>query len=845
MIRSPKQIILLLAIAGLYILFLLRLNYAFQYESPAYDPTEPYKLGASKQIMQKIEPQTDKIYGIAVRFCTYWVKNEGRVSVRLYENGALIGESSCMASELGQDKYHDFLFHKAVRINPECDHYISVECDHDNDWNVLSAYLSSGGDGLSEGDRIIENSTLCYRLIMVNDGMKRQAAVLFGIIALIMFAAVLFKYMIIPDISYGRLLVGIVGAALIVEMFATDLLHDIRHDVDIAKYDPLEKIQEIGPGETRHTGFDNRFGEADRFLFFAEGSTDRDISVKLENTDTGEVYFDRKIRDDEMQFDNNTEKNAIVLSASDSESLSDRFDVGFYDISITNTGSDGNIGISMVEDAAGDQSLNAELIRVSWAGHRIAMTVMLILIIYLTVVFLLVRREDFSVYRFYLASVIPLSAVFFLLMLPWSPPDTGSHFNAIYRLSNMVMGCNKDNAWQIRSDDLDFYENIWTRTGYNPDMQDYLLASSGFSLKAADRNMVEWPDPEVKMEYYSIIGYLPQVVGFVLGRLLGLGTVFVIYLGRAAILTVYIIAGYHAVKTAPVGKIIFALTAVTPMTLMMSSALSYDSMVIISTLCFISSVLALYRDKDKPMRYLTESAIWAFVIGGVKGGGYLILLPLVFVLWDKDRKRSLKLTVPILVSGIMSVIFFDVIMPAGSHLFQFGGAPGVLSSSFAWKHPVKFIDMCIKTYLKYIDNYMINMGGIKLAWLDAVIPNSIIVGLMLLTGLYAIFESDELSLQRKDKWIMALILFIMFATTPMMLLSFNGIGAERIDGIQGRYYLPALPLIYMLLTKYKLKSVTVHIDQEKTYELRHTCFRLYALLMCICVYYMMRLYLTR
>lgn len=375
-------------------------------------------------------------------------------------------------------------------------------------------------------------------------------------------------------------------------------------------------------------------------------------------------------------------------------------------------------------------------------------------------------------------------------------------------------------------------------------MRDITVVLSNLHLKAENTELAPWPEPMEHMEFYSVFCYLPQVLGMTLGRLLGLGSVPMIYLGRMFMLLSYILACLHAIKRTSVGKFLFAAIPLLPMSLMLSSAISYDPLVLLSTLNFLACSLWLCQEPDSRTA-LAECMVWAFLVGAVKGGGYLILLPVVLMFWNGNKRRSVTNIGAVVGCGLVSVVLFDVILPAGSKLFQFGGETDKLSASFAFKEPLHYMSMLVETYIRQLDGLMINMGGTHLALLEVTVPCVIIVGLMLIMGIYSIYEKDNIQLRNRDKQIFSLIVLLELFLTPVMLLSWTTVGSEVIDGLQGRYYLPVLPLIVMVFAKFRLHAAAAGATEEQNLEIRETCYKVYALLSCISVYYMMRLYLTR
>ena len=184
-----------------------------------------------------------------------------------------------------------------------------------------------------------------------------------------------------------------------------------------------------------------------------------------------------------------------------------------------------------------------------------------------------------------------------------------------------------------------------------------------------------------------------------------------------------------------------------------------------------------------------------------------------------------------------------MVLPAGSALFQFGvERSGKLYTSFVFENPVRFLNMCAESYFQSLDYLVINMAGTHIAWLENTIPTFIIVGMAAALVIISIYERDKLELQRKDKCTMLFVIFLTFFLTPAMLLSWTPAGSSLVAGLQGRYYLPVLPLLLLVLTKFHLHT---EISEERFCKIQNGCCRAFGLFSGIAVYYMLRLYLTR
>jgi len=285
-----------------------------------------------------------------------------------------------------------------------------------------------------------------------------------------------------------------------------------------------------------------------------------------------------------------------------------------------------------------------------------------------------------------------------------------------------------------------------------------------------------------------------------LGRILRLGTIPCVFLSRLFMLVTFVFFGYRALKHMPLAKSAMALTMLCPMALMMASSFSYDAMLIVAAMNFIALIFKMCTDgvgnKD-----IYECAVWAFVLGGIKAGGYLVLLILVGIPLGAGKCDKRKLWY-ILGAGLASVLFFDVLLVWGKEFFQFTGETDeYLTTAFAWEQPVKYFYMVVNTYVVNADGYVGTMLGSKLGWLSVGVKTYILYLMVIMAALCMVNEKAEWIPDNNAKKYMKLTLMVLLITLPAMLLRETYVFASTISGLQGRYYLPVLPLVMMFLIR--------------------------------------------
>ena len=236
------------------------------------------------------------------------------------------------------------------------------------------------------------------------------------------------------------------------------------------------------------------------------------------------------------------------------------FDRGSYKLSIRNTSDEENLIIKLGNnDKPVFSTLRSSMI-IAW-----------------------LKNSNFNAGSFFLLSVIPLAAAYLIIFPQNCFPDSYTHYLAVYRLSNVFLGRGGANEWLARTEDANFFLLFW-RPGNNPGLREYTLMKDNLRLMNADASFTDFVIHEDKMKFYSFLSYLPHVIGLVIARAIGFGPLVSAYVSRLFMMAFYIFFCYRAINRIPKAKFLLAMLSLTPLTLSMSSAFSYDGMVYISSM---------------------------------------------------------------------------------------------------------------------------------------------------------------------------------------------------------------------------------------------------------------------
>ena len=346
--------------------------------------------------------------------------------------------------------------------------------------------------------------------------------------------------------------------------------------------------------------------------------------------------------------------------------------------------------------------------------------------------------------------------------------------------------------------------------------------------------------------------YLPQAAGISLARLLSLRAPSLVFLGGFMNLLVFLLLTAAAIHLAPFGKELYFGAGLLPMTLHLASSMSYDAGILGTVFLFTAEVLRLsYGEQVKvTWRDLLLLSLLIAAFGPCK----LVYSVLVFLalLIPAERFGRLKkapafLLLFLVLTLSMAAVNAGVIRGYAAAGSQAAGAEAVTAAeaeaagaveaagdaaaaggaeaaaeaeetetgtgtaaevtrgypvSELLHRPVFIVRMVLDTVSFQSDELVLGMTGMWLGNLDPLIGLPFFAVLFYLTGLLVLMlrrPGERCPMGAGARlWCGLLILGVFLLTAGAMLVSWTTRGAPVIEGIQGRYFLPVLPLLLML-----------------------------------------------
>lgn len=320
-------------------------------------------------------------------------------------------------------------------------------------------------------------------------------------------------------------------------------------------------------------------------------------------------------------------------------------------------------------------------------------------------------------------------------------------------------------------------------------------------------------------EMYSPVPYLPQVVGIVAGRAFSAGPLVCYYAARVLVMLAYALLVFLAVKTTPIGKNLFMIVGLLPMSMALSVSVGADAITNGVIFLFTAYMLKLsLTDRDIPLTKGNIAAVFGLlaVIGLIKQPYLLFALLVMAVPAGRFRKRSNRyvfvasaLLFTLAVSAAWNI---PAIIYASAQAAQDAGPSPIGNPAgqvvFILTHPLDYLTVLYNGIFRY--RLQAEGRGLwrqflgLLGWLDLVFPASFydLLGLFLLAQV--LFSQGLTRTPARGRALTVLISLVSAAGVATAMYLVNPVGSDTIFGLQGRYFTPIAPLALASVSNFGL-----------------------------------------
>ena len=414
-------------------------------------------------------------------------------------------------------------------------------------------------------------------------------------------------------------------------------------------------------------------------------------------------------------------------------------------------------------------------------------------------------------------------ALFCFANPPLQAPDETDHYLRSYAISLGRLDFDADRGYPEDVDRLlaafpGAWVNAHTSVGWGENSQgaEAPYDSSGYALKqwgedgevlsVADsfaQYLSGEPAKEKVTEPISlmILPFVPQALGMVLARLIGLGALGCLYAGRLANLACYTLLCWLALRGCRRYQPVFLGVMLLPLSLYMAASLSYDA-----TLLGFYYLVASYYCRDEIRDRDVYAFFAAFVLMNV-AKPYINLLWIVLPLilprraW-KTRWKKWQVALAGLVGAVVVTRFIEWYGVAFRHNYgtierMIEGVEQLPQLAFILSNPLRYIAVLFGTL--YENEFFIGQLGV-FGSLDLPIPllNILCPAVLLFCAALSVHEKSSLRPLPAAGLGALGVVYIAGAMTAMY-ITYTPVGMVRVIGLQARYFLPVFLMLLVLV----------------------------------------------
>ena len=412
-------------------------------------------------------------------------------------------------------------------------------------------------------------------------------------------------------------------------------------------------------------------------------------------------------------------------------------------------------------------------------------------------------------------------AVFALVLPPCQAPDEHGHFLRAYSVSEghfvprqKVAGWGADDLPKSVTAFLSYVRFIG-RSDLKVTEAD--LGANRVPLDPADREVHVFG----AVGAYPFVPYLPQAIGIAVARWGHLDALTAFYAGRLANLAASVSLIWLAVRIVPAFKLTFGVLALLPMAVQQIASHSPDSITIALTF-LLTALLLRMAIGDDPVKPAWVVAAWILTVVLAFSKPPYALVAVFYLAVPAERLGSrLRYLV---VGGALAVLLVASMAASARFTKEYSPdtmevdgwlVPGRFTRSLSGQveaikaDPQRLVEACVATTIDHGARWIEMLS--RLGWGEAAInPLAAQVYLWFVVVAVVLDQASGPVLSVRLKWAAALAASLGFGMVlTSAYIGFSAVGGRVIEGIQGRYLLPLLPMAALTLS---LRGIRVQAD---------------------------------
>lgn len=399
---------------------------------------------------------------------------------------------------------------------------------------------------------------------------------------------------------------------------------------------------------------------------------------------------------------------------------------------------------------------------------------------------------------------VSLGLIYCFVMTPMSIPDEQTHYQSALKLSNYL--CFQwDNPNQAPMEYLDYHD----LAGHANVSSGYLrVLNELFSRPDAERLSVAFSPKAIKARVGYPIMLLPQAIGISIGRLFRANFLLTFYFGRILNLLFFVACVYLAIKRTPRFKLLFFMIGIMPMALHQAASFSYDVFINGMALLLFAYILSVV---DGAGLIQKKELLPATIIAVLLAPAKVVYAPLMLLFFLIPLKRFPNIKAywtTIIVIGLCAFVIvllfqlrtaFSTIAAANTTELNWEGGINY-SIADIFQHPLRIAQVYFGTFRYLYMEWVLQSIGRIMSGMSMIIDDKLIRCYFLLLLLSSCHCDSGFTTTSRERAIFVIAgLIPIFLLMFIMMICWTSNTHDFIQGIQGRYFIPVVPLFYMAI----------------------------------------------
>lgn len=447
------------------------------------------------------------------------------------------------------------------------------------------------------------------------------------------------------------------------------------------------------------------------------------------------------------------------------------------------------------------QLINVKYYQGYWSKLYLLITALLCIITIVIIVYNCIKSKK-QLEKIFLNFMIPIGLFYMIFMLPTYAPDESAHIWRAYEISEGNILTKQDENGNSLGVDIPKvleearHENLFKYSKLN-------------ELLGREVNYEDTSHYISAAQNYPFILYVPEAIIFFIARMCNISILLAIYVAKISNFIIFLLGGYYAIKKVPFGKYIIFTCLFLPMVLQQAVSLSADSIINTGLLVYIVYTMSLIFQKEKINR--KQKIIYSLLIIFVALAkmAYIPLIGLGFLLiFSKNMTKKEKITI----FGVGTLICFIIVIVNYMYSAQLSNPPmdqyleesnvnGGEQIKSMLQNPMSLVKALTNTFGNLGQYYIYTMIGSPLGFLNIQVNPLIIMSFILLLLLSTIIEKNEITFSKWQKiWNLLIVIGTILIIVVGFYVSWTSVGGTQIEGVQGRYFIPVLPLLLLCIS---------------------------------------------